>query len=147
MPRPLLIVSQSDDFIQIVDTNSNTEWQTVQIQISWFLQKPTDLDLYCLQRQDISGFSRTRVNKFAEWMANSVDPDQMLHFSMSDLALHCFLKNMSSHQGFCRDWSWKIFCCHSLPSDESRRAVVSFWLKNVHNTGWQLSGLNLCHTE
>ena len=25
------------------------------------LQKPTDLDLRCLQRQDISGFSRTRV--------------------------------------------------------------------------------------
>ena len=29
---------------------------TVQIQISWLLQKPTDLDLHCLQRQDISGF-------------------------------------------------------------------------------------------
>ena len=27
---------------------------------SW-LQKPTDLDLHCLQRQGISGFSRTRV--------------------------------------------------------------------------------------
>ena len=27
-------------------------------------QKPTDLDLHCLQRQDISGFSRTRVNNF-----------------------------------------------------------------------------------
>ena len=25
-------------------------------------QKPTDLDLHCLQGQDISGFSRTRVN-------------------------------------------------------------------------------------
>ena len=40
----------------------NTEWQTVQIQISWLLKKPTDLDLHCLQRQVISGFSRTRVN-------------------------------------------------------------------------------------
>ena len=47
--------------IQVVDTNSNTNWQTVQIQISW-LQKPTDLDLHCLQKQNISGFSRTRVN-------------------------------------------------------------------------------------
>ena len=27
----------------------------MQIQISWLLQKPTDLDLHCLQRQDISG--------------------------------------------------------------------------------------------
>ena len=61
MTRPLLIFSQSDYLIQVVDTNSNTEWQTVQIQISWLLQKPTDLDLHCLQRQNISGFSRTRV--------------------------------------------------------------------------------------
>ena len=28
----------------------------------WLLQKTTDLDLHCLQRQSISGFSRTRVN-------------------------------------------------------------------------------------
>ena len=27
----------------------------------WLLQKTTDLDLQCLQRQGISGFSRTRV--------------------------------------------------------------------------------------
>ena len=33
----------------------------MQIQISWLLRKPTDLDLHCLQRQGISGFSRTRV--------------------------------------------------------------------------------------
>ena len=37
----------------------------MQIQISWLLRKPTDLDLHCLLRQGISGFSRTRVkNKF-----------------------------------------------------------------------------------
>ena len=35
----------------------------MQIQISWLLQKPTDLDLHCLQRQGISWFSRTRVKK------------------------------------------------------------------------------------
>ena len=35
----------------------------MQIRISWLLKKPTDLDLHCLQRQGISGFSRTRVNK------------------------------------------------------------------------------------
>ena len=33
----------------------------MQIQISWLLKKPTDLDLHCLQRQSISGLSRTRV--------------------------------------------------------------------------------------
>ena len=34
MPHPLLIVSQSDSLIQIVDINSHTDWQTVQIQRS-----------------------------------------------------------------------------------------------------------------
>ena len=29
------------------------------------------------------------------------------------------------------DWSWNIFYGHSLPSADSRRAVVSFWQKNV----------------
>ena len=62
MSCPLLIFSQSGYLIQIVDINSHTEWQTVQIQISWLLQKPTDLDLHCLQRQGISGLSRTRIN-------------------------------------------------------------------------------------
>ena len=33
------------------------------------------------------------------------------------------------------DWSWNIFYGHSLPSADSRRAVVSFWRKNVHITG------------
>ena len=45
---------------------------------------------------------------------------------------------------FCRgDWSWNIFYGHSLPSADSRRAVVSFWRKNVHNTGEPLRGLSL----
>ena len=72
MPRPLLAFSQSDYLIQVVDTNSNSEWQTVQVQISWLLQKPTDLDLHCLQRQGISGFSRTRVNKFDNTLSASL---------------------------------------------------------------------------
>ena len=32
------IFSQSDYLIQIVDVNLHTEWQTVQIQISWLLR-------------------------------------------------------------------------------------------------------------
>ena len=61
LPSPVLIVSQSDYLIQIVDINSHMEWLTVKIQICWLLQKPTDLDLY-LQRQGISRSSRTRLN-------------------------------------------------------------------------------------
>ena len=78
----------------------------MQTQISWLLQKPADLDLHCLQRQGISGFSRTRVttvaykqtcidyiqremtingpsltlvllNPICPALANSVDPDQL----------------------------------------------------------------------
>ena len=40
------------------------EWQTVQIQIIWLLQKPTDLDLHCLQRQGYLESAGIRVNIF-----------------------------------------------------------------------------------
>ena len=32
-------------------------------------------------------------------------------------------------------FSWNIFYGHFLPSADSRKAVVNFWRKNVHNTG------------
>ena len=51
MLSPLIIDSQSDCLIQASDTNSNTEWQTVQIQIGWLLKKPTDLHQRCLQKR------------------------------------------------------------------------------------------------
>ena len=41
------------------------------------------------------------------------------------------------------DWSWNIFYGHSLPSADSRRVVISFWRKNVHNTGKPLRGISL----
>ena len=43
----------------------------MQIQITWLLKKPTDLDLHCLQRQGLYGFSRTKVkiNGFAKWFS------------------------------------------------------------------------------
>ena len=40
-------------------------------------------------------------------------------------------------------WSQNISYGHSLPSADSRRTVVSFWQKNVHNTGQLLRGLSL----
>ena len=50
MSRPFIILNQSDSLIQVVDLNSDTKCQTVQIQISWLLQKPTDLDQHCKGR-------------------------------------------------------------------------------------------------
>ena len=91
-PHPFLIFSQSNYLIQIIDIDSHTQWQKVQIQISWLLQKQTDLDLHCLQRQGISRFSRTRVKvyvtkyctvigrTFVTLLANSADGKLIIFF-------------------------------------------------------------------
>ena len=81
MPCPFLFFSQSDYLIQIADINSRTEWQTV--------QKPTDLDLHCLQRQGISGFSRTRVNNFNPSLA---EPGCALPLQTVKIQISWFLK-------------------------------------------------------
>ena len=39
----------------------------MQIQISWLLQKPSDLDLHCLQRQGISGFPVAQLDAPFDW--------------------------------------------------------------------------------
>ena len=56
---PLLIFSQSDYLIPVVDTNSYTMTSSEEPDQ---YQKPADLDLDCLQRQGISGFSRNKVD-------------------------------------------------------------------------------------
>ena len=91
LPHPLLIFSQSDYLIQIVAINSHTEQQTVQIQISWLLQKPTDLDLHCLQMQGISGLSRIRVKILLEETAlitHSTNTDSAQPVCMVCLQVH-----------------------------------------------------------
>ena len=76
-------------------------------QISWLLQKPTDLGLHCLQRQCISWFSRTRVKswpfyclltmkclKIAGWVANNIDSEQIPHSVAAYLTSGFSLKNL-----------------------------------------------------
>ena len=63
----------------------------MQIQISWLLQKPNDLDLHCLLRQGMSCSAREGL-KLLDLFANSVDSDQMSHSVASDLGLHCLLR-------------------------------------------------------
>ena len=97
---PLLIFSQSDYLIQVVDTNSHTLWQTMQTQISWLLQKPSDLGLCCLQMQGISMFSRTRVNSLGannKIVANDILKHFQITFFGEDI---CISSRMAaSHKG------------------------------------------------
>ena len=76
------------------------------------LASSTDLDLHCLQRQGISGFSMTRINylpynvhvlnlkesysttyrcvkNVVGFVPNNADPDWMQSSLASDLGLHC----------------------------------------------------------
>ena len=41
-------------------------------------QKPTDLDLHCLQRQGISGFSRTRASVFYDHHTRIISTELLL---------------------------------------------------------------------
>ena len=61
MPHPFQIFSQSGYLIQVVDINSHTDFANSADPDQLASEKPTDLDLHCLQKQCISGFSRTRV--------------------------------------------------------------------------------------
>ena len=77
----------------------------MQIQISWLLQKPTDLDLHCLLRQGISRFSRTRVNKVVT-VVSDTRHSQSNFFSFF-LMLHYKLhSNLDLKQGWPQWLSW-----------------------------------------
>ena len=97
------MVSQSDYFIQIVDINSHTEWQTVQIQISWLLQKPADLDLQWLQRQGILELSRTSVNIFVMiYTASRLFDDVLNSFDVSVLNYDKKVNKFHAFQRTCK---------------------------------------------
>ena len=69
MPRLFHIFIQSDYLIQIADINWHTEWQTVQIQISWLLRSQL-IWIYIVCKGRVSpgsagqGFS---LGKFCKW--------------------------------------------------------------------------------
>ena len=87
MPRPFLIFSHSDYlfiqtrlFIQIRILNDK-QYRSRSVDI----QKPTDLDLHCLQRQDIPRFSRTWVLILLNTFTNSISSlsSQIVVFQIS----------------------------------------------------------------
>ena len=134
----LLIVSQSYCLIQVVDTNSYTKWQTVHIHTRWLLKKPTNLDLHCLQRKDISAFSRTSVK-----MRNSFT----FYFQMRDSTTWLFplIKKQERffyHHGRWGCWipSFEHWEWHHPWGTKSRSAATwQAWEKQSCNEGKQLT--------
>ena len=97
-PRPLLIFSQSGYLIQIICWYKFTFWMAN----SADLQKPTDLDLHCLQRQGISRLSRTRVKY-------SMCLKQKSQASLHSCAKCMKLKTSAGNSPFlCNPQKWKL---------------------------------------
>ena len=68
-------------------------------------QKPSDLDLHCFSKLDITRFSMLVVS-FAGTLASSEDPDEMPHYAAFHQGLHCLLRqNQSSERK-----KYNIFC-------------------------------------
>ena len=119
----------------------------MQIQISWLFQKPTDLDLHCLQRQGISGFSRTRVNQEECLFSNTVIYLTLLQLVLSALLHHsadfififfifCFFWNHPAYSGILAIWSVTLTFKLNTHSDLSTvhfRYVIQKSLHSMQN--------------
>ena len=88
----------------------------MQIQISWLLQKATDLDLHCLQGQVVPGFSRTRVKMNLYHISTNevvINDIVMLNFTpLSTFSLRAALLRRTSAK-FYHDLI-QTFCCNYL---------------------------------
>ena len=87
MPRLFLIFRQSNYLIQIVDINSHNGKQGSSRSVG--LKKPTDLDLNCLQMQDISGFSRTRFNIYKSGFSSCLGSSKSVEGTSPKLFMTC----------------------------------------------------------
>ena len=152
MPHPLQNFNQSGFLIQVVDTNSHTKWQTVQIRISWMASWSGSVlfakagHIWVHQNQ-VKWTKRVSLggNFFKDvwWRKLSCETFMHLikrwHGSASVAQLDAFPTGdqevAGSTPSFVEIWSWNIFYGHSLPSADSRRAVVSFWRRNMHQSG------------
>ena len=110
MPLQLPIYSQSEYLVQVVDINLHTEWQTV--------QKPTDLDLYCLPvckgsvYPGSAGqglmyrrfFTRTRLTSMLYFLIAA-------HKDSCQISSKTYLKSMKTGRWRCfypASWRWNI---------------------------------------
>ena len=100
LPHPFLTVNKSDNSIHKLNE------KTVQILIRWLLQKPSDLDLHCLQRQCLSLFSRTRVKMLrgrhaqaeAKTYQTLLSKSKLHHSSGSEVINHLLMLNSAEHE-------------------------------------------------
>ena len=92
MPRPLLIFSQSDYLIQVVDINSHTQWQTVQIQIVGFFQL---IWIYtvCKGRTRVKSLFTWRIKTFYRVELKVDDWDEHWNSKRASEDLHCIDSN------------------------------------------------------
>ena len=111
MPRPLLISSQSDHLIRVFNRNSHIYWQTVQIQVSWLLQKPPDLDLHCLLRQGMTcsareGLITKTVTKHSKGLNDDLKPWRKI--TTYEVKWNCSMFRISTSivKNTVRSYSW-----------------------------------------
>ena len=80
------------------------------------LQKPTDLDLHCLQRLGIAGFSRTRINTNSCLFLTS----ERFFEDRFETELHQFKESIhemiQEQQGHVRQIVHRATCTHDLSS-------------------------------
>ena len=67
----------------------------------WLLQKPSDLDLHCLQRQGISGFSRTRVNPSTPQIIHFISELLKPNFFIADSDENFMRNAQKEHSAIC----------------------------------------------
>ena len=100
MPHPFQIFSQSDYLIQIADINSHTEWQKVQIQISWLLRSQLIWIYTVFKGREYPGSagqglslqeSKQRVTKF-------ISPDKHTAVLSTSLGKICFAWRFISNE-------------------------------------------------
>ena len=91
----------------------------MQFQISWLLQKPTDLDLHCLQKQGISVFSRTRVKMSRPFLIDS----------KSDYLIRIVDINSILNEKQCRSRLVSFLSCKGrIYSDSAGQGLNQFYL-------------------
>ena len=133
--RMILIVETAQHDYNMVD------W-VVKPEFSQSISRPIWAAAWQNQRNDLCAQRRLK----SAWA--SAQSDQSLHCQPWHLPslIRVFAVRMKKHWAlkfllstqwrlktfFVEIWSWKKFYDHSLPSADSRKAVVSYWRKNEH---------------